>query len=230
MAHKQNAPLLARIAELSSLINRSSANKRAPTANRVYVRPAAVAAAAPVLAPATPPPAPPPQPSAARFDRKKRRYMNPVWRAAAPLSGAAAPMTPRPAPLSKKRLKARLKPAASRKLGNRVTVFREDSSFRKMKPNVLARSDSLGNKTLRVPKPKQRPVCSFFLRGECFKEDCEFLHVNVGQDAPVCEDFRNGFCELGDKCLKRHVKKEGKKEARKRVREQEEDNDEFIKL
>ncbi len=99
-----------------------------------------------------------------------------------------------------------------------------------MRPNVLARSDSLGNKTLRVPKPKQRPVCSFFLRGECFKEDCEFLHVNVGQDAPVCEDFQKGFCELGEKCLKRHMKKESKKKTKKRERVAEEAEDEFIKL
>jgi hypothetical protein len=36
--------------------------------------------------------------------------------------------------------------------------------------------------TLQVPKqPRQRPHCSFFLRGECLKEDCPFSHVHVNK-------------------------------------------------
>ena len=227
MTQQQNAALLARIAELSSLINSSTNGKRQKTSNKVYVRPQAVAAAAPVLAPVPPPPQPPPPPppaAAARYDRKKRRFVNPVWQGA---TAAPAPPSPRPAPLSRKRVKERLQP---KQRGHRVAMFRDEGAYRKLRPNVLARSESLGNKTLRVPKPKQRPVCSFFLRGECLKDDCEFSHVNVGADAPVCEDFASGFCELGEECLKRHVKRKAKKQAKKRQLEDEDNGEEFIKL
>ncbi len=229
MAHKQNAALLARMAELSSLINSTTNSKRQKTTNKVYVRPTAVAAAEPVLAPVAPPPPPPrpaPPAAAARYDRKKRRFVNPVWKAVAP-PAAPSVSSPRPAPLSRKRVKERLTP---KKGGNRVAMFREEGAFRKLRPNVLARSESLGNKTLRVPKPKQRPVCSFFLRGECLKEDCEFSHVNVGLDAPLCEDFARGFCELGEQCSKRHVQKKNKTPKAKRERDDDKDNEEFIKL
>jgi hypothetical protein len=224
--HKQNAALLARMAELSSLINGTANRKRQKTTNKVYVRPVAVAAAEPVLAPVAPPPPPAPPVAAARYDKKKRRFVNPVWKPAVVADAPSAP-SPRPAPVSRKRLKERLKPS---KRGNRVAMFREEGAFRKLRPNVLARSESLGNKTLRVPKPKQRPVCSFFLRGECFKEDCEFSHVNVGLDAPLCDDFARGFCELGEQCPKRHVKKKSKSVMSKHERDEDADNEEFIKL
>lgn len=43
------------------------------------------------------------------------------------------------------------------------------------------------------------PVCSFFLRGVCTKEDCPYLHVSVGRDAEVCPDFIKGYCLRGEK-------------------------------
>ena len=115
--------------------------------------------------------------------------------------------------------------------GNRVAVFTESGeSFRKTAANVLSRSKSLGNKTLKVPKKRLRPVCAFFLRGECFKEDCEFSHVNVGADAPLCEEFqKTGTCELGDACKKRHeeseemAKKRREKKAKKKRERQEQE-------
>ena len=43
------------------------------------------------------------------------------------------------------------------------------------------------------------PVCSYFLRGVCTKDDCPYLHVYVGENAEVCQDFVKGFCPNGDK-------------------------------
>lgn len=135
----------------------------------------------------------------------------------------------------KEKLTRRRSAAAAAGGKNRVAVFREEgSSFRKLKPNVLARAESMmANKSLKVPKVKQRPVCTFFLRGECHKDNCEFSHVNVGADAPVCEDFQKGYCELGEACPKRHVA--AKRQPKKRKMDEEEkegsDNDDnFIKL
>ena len=43
------------------------------------------------------------------------------------------------------------------------------------------------------------PVCSYFLRGVCTKDDCPYLHVYVGENAEICQDFVKGFCPNGDK-------------------------------
>jgi len=45
----------------------------------------------------------------------------------------------------------------------------------------------------------QMPVCSFFLRGVCTKDDCPYLHVYVGKDAEICLDFAKGYCPNGTK-------------------------------
>ena len=45
----------------------------------------------------------------------------------------------------------------------------------------------------------QMPVCSYFLLGECTKDDCPYRHVNVSEDADVCQDFLKGYCALDDK-------------------------------
>jgi hypothetical protein len=244
----KNAALLARIAELSSLINGNS-KKRQKTSNKVYERPVAVAAVNDVLHQPAPPAQPPAPKAVARFDRKKKRFVNPVWSRPDDPVAQARTLSPRPAPLQvRKKFKERLAKKKAVVGGkNRVTVFREEGSFRKMKPNVLARTESVVTKalSLKVPKKKQRPVCSFFLRGECHKVDCEYSHVNVGADAPVCEDFQKGYCDLGDDCKKRHVLKQ--KQERKRKKEKEskalaeddkaeneedefDDQEEFIKL
>lgn len=43
------------------------------------------------------------------------------------------------------------------------------------------------------------PVCSYFLRGVCTKDNCPYLHVYVGENAEICQDFAKGFCPNGDK-------------------------------
>ena len=43
------------------------------------------------------------------------------------------------------------------------------------------------------------PVCSYFLRGVCTKDACPYLHVYVGENAEICQDFVKGFCPNGDK-------------------------------
>ena len=42
------------------------------------------------------------------------------------------------------------------------------------------------------------PVCSFFLRGLCTRENCPYLHVSVGRNAELCPDFIRGYCSLGE--------------------------------
>ena len=43
------------------------------------------------------------------------------------------------------------------------------------------------------------PVCSYFLRGVCTKDSCPYLHVYVGENAEICQEFVKGFCPNGDK-------------------------------
>jgi hypothetical protein len=239
---RDHSALLARIAELSSMINKASAAKKPKTANKVYERPVAVAIVNEILPVAAAAPPPPPVP-VSRFDKKTKRFQNKVWRKSSASASESSLLSPRPPPVRlRKKMKERLKkPASAGK--NRVAVFREEGSFRKMRPNMLARTESVMSKTmsLKVPKVKQRPVCTFFLRGECHKDDCEFSHVNVGPDAPVCEDFQNGYCDLGERCPKRHVSKKKAERKRKKDDNGEEekaekgsndfdDNEEFIKL
>jgi len=50
------------------------------------------------------------------------------------------------------------------------------------------------------------PLCTHFLRGNCTKPDCRYLHIHVDLTAPVCKDFaRLGYCENGTFCPERHV-------------------------
>ena len=44
----------------------------------------------------------------------------------------------------------------------------------------------------------QMPVCSYFLSGDCTKENCPCRHVNVNKDAKVCQEFLNGYCAKGE--------------------------------
>jgi len=43
------------------------------------------------------------------------------------------------------------------------------------------------------------PVCSYFLLGECTKDDCPYRHVNVNEDAEICKNFLQGYCPCADK-------------------------------
>ncbi|XP_046842111.1 uncharacterized protein LOC124436211 [Xenia sp. Carnegie-2017] len=56
----------------------------------------------------------------------------------------------------------------------------------------------------KIDKDKM-PICQYFIKGKCNRDDCPYLHVNVGSQALVCEDFLKGFCRLGLKCKKKHV-------------------------
>jgi hypothetical protein len=49
------------------------------------------------------------------------------------------------------------------------------------------------------------PICSYFLEGKCTNGNCPFRHVSIASDAPVCQEFLQGFCPLGDKCPKKHT-------------------------
>ena len=42
------------------------------------------------------------------------------------------------------------------------------------------------------------PVCSFFLKGICTRENCPYIHVCVGRDAEICPEFIRGYCPLGE--------------------------------
>jgi hypothetical protein len=53
---------------------------------------------------------------------------------------------------------------------------------------------------------KFTPICRFFAKGTCNKEDaCEFRHV-VKKTQKPCSFFAAGSCKKGDKCDFKHVK------------------------
>lgn len=56
---------------------------------------------------------------------------------------------------------------------------------------------------------RQMPECSFFSRnGYCSNGDeCLYLHIDPKSRLPLCEWFERGFCKLGPRCAKRHVRK-----------------------
>lgn len=43
------------------------------------------------------------------------------------------------------------------------------------------------------------PVCSFFLRGKCNKDNCPYAHVRVAKNADLCKNFLLGYCPDGVK-------------------------------
>lgn len=49
------------------------------------------------------------------------------------------------------------------------------------------------------------PVCSNFLRGQCFDDECRYAHVRVARDAPICAEFQEGHCSRGEACKFRHT-------------------------
>lgn len=51
--------------------------------------------------------------------------------------------------------------------------------------------------------------CQFYTKnGYCQNGDeCLYLHVNPESRLPPCENYQKGFCELGPKCAKRHIRK-----------------------
>ena len=235
--------LLRRIAELSSAINSSASSgqqknfrkKRPQTKNKVYVR-------------STDPPAPALQ--AARIEvesspsvgfssrnrsgskvyiREKRRksmvYVRPKEVRPSPMASAQ----------KKKKIvkilrKKRKRSSSATNETNRVSVFlgNEGLAYRKMRKNVLALTEKTANKTLKVPKeklPKEKLICTFFLRGECFRDECPYSHVYYGD---ACDEFlKNGTCGLGDKCTKHHVMERKKSKSDKKRKKEEEEREEY---
>jgi cleavage and polyadenylation specificity factor subunit 4 len=53
------------------------------------------------------------------------------------------------------------------------------------------------------------PECNFFVRnGYCSNgEECLYLHVDPDSKIPRCPHYENGFCPLGPRCAKKHVRK-----------------------
>ncbi|KAI5843724.1 hypothetical protein BZA05DRAFT_410465 [Tricharina praecox] len=56
---------------------------------------------------------------------------------------------------------------------------------------------------------RKMPECNFFVRnGYCSNgEECLYLHVDPESRIPRCQRYDNGFCELGPKCARKHVRR-----------------------
>jgi len=56
---------------------------------------------------------------------------------------------------------------------------------------------------------RKMPECSFFVRnGYCSNGDeCLYLHIDPESKLPPCPHYDKGFCPLGPRCAKRHVRK-----------------------
>jgi hypothetical protein len=57
------------------------------------------------------------------------------------------------------------------------------------------------------PSPHNMPSCLHFLQGRCTKDDCRFIHANVGREATNCVAFGTlGYCEKGSACTELHLR------------------------
>ena len=56
---------------------------------------------------------------------------------------------------------------------------------------------------------RKMPECNFFVRnGYCSNGDeCLYLHIDPRSKLPPCPHYERGFCELGPRCSKRHVRR-----------------------
>jgi len=57
---------------------------------------------------------------------------------------------------------------------------------------------------------RKMPECNFFLRnGYCPNGDeCLYLHVDPASKLPPCPHYERGFCPLGPRCSKKHIRKQ----------------------
>ncbi|OBT51230.1 hypothetical protein VE04_08699, partial [Pseudogymnoascus sp. 24MN13] len=57
---------------------------------------------------------------------------------------------------------------------------------------------------------RRMPECSFFARnGYCSNgEECLYLHVDPESRLPACGWYDRGFCPLGPRCARRHVRRD----------------------
>ncbi len=56
---------------------------------------------------------------------------------------------------------------------------------------------------------RKMPECNFFVRnGYCSNGDeCLYLHIDPLSKLPPCPHYERGFCELGPRCAKKHVRR-----------------------
>jgi cleavage and polyadenylation specificity factor subunit 4 len=56
---------------------------------------------------------------------------------------------------------------------------------------------------------RKMPECNFFMRnGYCSNgEECLYLHIDPNTKLPPCPHYDQGFCPLGPKCSKKHVRR-----------------------
>jgi len=43
---------------------------------------------------------------------------------------------------------------------------------------------------------EKMPVCRYYLRGVCVREDCPYLHKKLSRKVEICIDFVRGYCPL----------------------------------
>jgi cleavage and polyadenylation specificity factor subunit 4 len=56
---------------------------------------------------------------------------------------------------------------------------------------------------------RKMPECNFFARnGYCTNGDeCLYLHIDPASKLPPCPHYEKGFCELGPRCSRRHLRR-----------------------
>ncbi|KAH8899313.1 hypothetical protein GQ53DRAFT_586794, partial [Thozetella sp. PMI_491] len=56
---------------------------------------------------------------------------------------------------------------------------------------------------------RKMPECNFFVRnGYCSNGDeCLYLHIDPQSKLPPCPHYERGFCPLGPRCDKKHVRR-----------------------
>lgn len=57
---------------------------------------------------------------------------------------------------------------------------------------------------------RKMPECNFFVRnGYCSNGDeCLYLHIDPDSKGPPCPHYEKGFCPLGPRCSKKHVRRQ----------------------
>ncbi|CAH1270812.1 ZC3H3 [Branchiostoma lanceolatum] len=63
----------------------------------------------------------------------------------------------------------------------------------------------IAHPTCTLPERVAMPVCSYFLRGVCNRDDCPYSHVYVSRNAQVCQDFVHGYCPRGKQVAPRTI-------------------------
>jgi hypothetical protein len=64
----------------------------------------------------------------------------------------------------------------------------------------LCRNDAKCSLGEHVLLPHQHPVCDYYLRMMCAKDNCPYLHVKHTDSLEPCVDFNRGLCKRGILC------------------------------